>query len=123
MQGHQGASEALDKLIYEAHVPMRLAHHELGALYAPSWTAASSPDLAARLSEQTERSIKIDNVEMAAILRGEIVPDTALNIPAVHEAFARVGNAIAREKTRIGATSEVERAIAALLEEVETFIA
>ncbi|MCW5770078.1 MAG: hypothetical protein KIT16_00480 [Rhodospirillaceae bacterium] len=121
--GHAGASEALEELIYVAKVPMRVAHHELGAAVRAELAGTPLPDLGARLAEGLGRPVAIDTAAIMAILRGEVVPDTALAIPAVNAAWTRIGAEAARLAAAPAEPGPVESAIAALVAEAERRLA
>jgi argininosuccinate lyase len=121
--GYAGASEALDILIFEAGVPMRVAHHELGAAVRAALAGKPIPDVGANIAAALGRPVNVDAARLLAVVKGEVVPDTALNLPAVNAAWTRIAGEIGTLADRIGGDGPVDIAIAALVAEAGRWLA
>ena len=80
--GYAGASEAMDTLIFDHGLPQRVAHHMLGAIVRAAVGGADQEALLAQLKPELAEHPGIDAQRILGILKGEILLDTAINIPA-----------------------------------------
>jgi argininosuccinate lyase len=113
--GFSGASEALDILMFEHGVPMRLAHHELGALVRALVEGAALPDILGNLAAGLGRAVDLDLDRLLAIVRGEEFAEISLNLPSVHATFERLSHALGPGMP--ARDNPVEAAIAGLVAE------
>jgi argininosuccinate lyase len=116
--GFAGAPTALDMLMFDADVPMRVAHHELGNSVRRLIAGDDVPDLAATIGAQLGRPVAIDTADVLDVLRGDRVPDFALNLPAVHSTFARLKADLAALAPRPNPVTSVLDALTAEAEAV-----
>jgi argininosuccinate lyase len=86
--GHAGAREALDILVYEHHVPYRLAHRVLGEFVRTS----SVEQLRRRLADHAD----IDADRLARVATGESEEAIMLNLPAFRAVHAELDASLAR---------------------------
>jgi argininosuccinate lyase len=117
--GFAGAATAVDMLMFDAGVPQRVAHHELGNIVRKLFAGEEIPDLALTLEAELGHPVAIDTARLLRVLRGDEVPDFALNLPAVHAAFER----LSAELTALAPVANpVETALDAVIAEARAVI-
>jgi argininosuccinate lyase len=121
--GFGGMSEALDKLVYEEGVSLRVAHHELGFFVREVINGRPAPDLKKSLSEHLGRPVKLENAEMLAIIKGELIPSTTINREAVEAVWNRMDGTLKQLASVTPEQSSVEQMIKILVAEAEKFVA
>ena len=72
----------MDTLIFDHGLPQRVAHHMLGAIVRAAVGGADQEALLAQLKPELAEHPGIDAQRILGILKGEILLDTAINIPA-----------------------------------------
>lgn len=122
MLGNSGASEALDKLVFDVGLPLRIAHHVLGALVRSEIEGGQSFDLRAEIEKEMGCCPEFDADELVAIVRGEVVPDTALAHDAVHAEWKRLSENIERDRVVYTGPSPIEAAIANVVDEASSLL-
>ena len=118
--GYSGASEALDILMFDHGVPMRVAHHELGALVRALVENTDIPDIVGNLSAALGHSVDIDAGRLLGIVRGEEFGEISLNLPAVHGSWESLSRRLGPEMP--ARENPVDTAIAALAAEARAII-
>jgi argininosuccinate lyase len=90
-----GASEALDILVVEAGVPLRHAHHLLGALVRKHRAGESGDHLA----ELRAEAPTIDHARLERVLTGKEFPAIALNVEASRAALNALRTSVAAARS------------------------
>lgn len=118
--GGVGASEALDILVFEHGVPMRIAHHVLGA-WVRADQSGGTVDIHAEFERELGQPLDVDNGRLERILRGQDVPETMIAFEAIHHQYDVVADELVRRRDAVMAESAVQTSLAAVIEEAEAF--
>ncbi len=115
--GYAGASEALDQLVFEDNIPLRSAHRALGTFVRADLAGEPLPSLRKTLEEDGLDSSRIDDRQLAGVIRGETVPETALALPAVEAMWTAIGERLPRYEATLAGPGPVENALKSLSDE------
>jgi argininosuccinate lyase len=118
--GYAGAAEALDILMFEHDVPMRVAHHELGALVRALVEKTDIPDISKHLAAELGRPVEIDLPRLLRVIRGEEIVKVSLNLSAVHASWEKLSHKLGPHMPV--RQNPVDVAIAALIKEARASI-
>jgi argininosuccinate lyase len=118
--GYAGAAEALDILMFEHDVPMRVAHHELGALVRALVEKTDIPDISKDLAAELGRPVAIDLPRLLKVIRGEEIVKISLNLSAVHASWEKLSHKLGPHMPV--RQNPVDVAIAALIKEARASI-
>ena len=112
--GFAGTSEAADMLVFEHGVPFRAAHHALGGVVRALAKGQTPPAIADLLEAATGRRYDLDEQGLLKVVRGEVIPATALDLPRVREARDDLAREIAEFRAEMPEHSPSEQAVARL---------
>jgi argininosuccinate lyase len=120
--GYVGTSEARDILVYDHGVSSRAAHRVLGMLVRAHSENLPIPSIRALIKEETGLDIQVDEAELDAIVRAEIITPTVVDLPLIRQRCEELAREVEVAKREAPVLSSPETAIADLIREAQAWL-
>ena len=120
--GYVGTGEARDILVYDHGVPNRAAHRALGMLVRAQCENQPTPNISAFIKEETDLDIQIDEAEINAVIRAEIITPTVVDLPLIRQRCEELTRDVEMAQRTISSLSTAEAAIADLIREAMAWL-
>jgi argininosuccinate lyase len=120
--GYVGTSEARDILVYDHGVPSRAAHRVLGMLVRAHSENLPIPNISALIKEETGLDIPLDEAELDAIVRAEIITPTVVDLPLIRQRCEELARKVEAAQRQTPELSSPETAITHLIREAQAWL-
>jgi argininosuccinate lyase len=120
--GYVGTSEARDILVYDHGIPSRAAHRVLGMLVRAHAENLPMPSINTLIQEETGQDIQVNDAELDAIVRAEIITPTVVDLPLIKERWEELAQAVEKAQKTTPTLSSPESALANLICEARAWL-
>lgn len=120
--GYVGTGEARDILVFDHGVSSRVAHRVLGILVRAQAENLPLPDISALIKEETGQEIQVNDAELDAIVRGETITPTVVDLPLIKERCEELAREVEAAQQKMPAISLPEAAAAKLIQEAQAWL-
>ncbi|MCL5960930.1 MAG: lyase family protein [Chloroflexi bacterium] len=117
-----GTVEASDVLVFDHGVPFRTAHRVLGMLVRAESRNQPLPDISALIREETGLEVDVDQSELMAIIRTDVILPDAIDLPLIRQRWSELSKEVQEASLALHSNSPVEEAIARVVEEAKTWV-
>jgi argininosuccinate lyase len=120
--GYVGTGEARDILVYDHGVPNRAAHRALGMLVRAQSENLPIPNISAFIKEETGLDIHVDDAELDAIVRAEMITPTVVDLPLIRQRCEELTREVEMAQRAAPVMSSPEAATANLIREAKAWL-